>query len=80
MSQHGFARDMDFNLVSQDGRSMVFLLTANQETQKKYPFLFELAITYIIEQDTVTVGYTVKNTGTELLYFSIGGHPAFALE
>ena len=43
MSQHGFARDMDFNLVSQSEDELLFELKENEETLAKYPFSFVLA-------------------------------------
>ncbi len=77
MSQHGFARDMDFTMIKSDVDSMWFKVTDNEETRKKYPFPFELKIGYKLKDDKVKVIWKVKNTGTEDMYFSIGGHPAF---
>ncbi|MCR5416915.1 MAG: aldose 1-epimerase family protein [Pseudobutyrivibrio sp.] len=77
MGQHGFARDMDFELVSQTENELVFKLTENAETKAKYPFDFVLIINYILSDDTVKVGWKVENTNDSTMYFSIGGHPAF---
>ncbi|SFB68259.1 aldose 1-epimerase family protein [Butyrivibrio sp. YAB3001] len=77
MSQHGFARDMDFHLVKSDEHSLWFELKENDETLKKYPFYFGLRIGYKIKDDKVKVIWKVKNTGNRSMYFSIGGHPAF---
>ena len=40
MGQHGFARDMDFSLLSQTGDELVFELRDNEATHAKYPFSF----------------------------------------
>lgn len=45
-----------------------------------YPFDFQIGLIYIIDESGLKVQYTVKNTGTEDMYFSIGGHPAFLTE
>ena len=42
MSQHGFARDMEFTLESQNEEEIWFELKENEETLKKYPFEFRL--------------------------------------
>lgn len=76
MGQHGFARDMDFNLIEQSETSAVFLLSSTSETMKQYPFKFELTITYTLNEKVLTVEYNVTTTSDEML-FSIGGHPAF---
>ena len=46
LSQHGFARDMDFELVSQSETEVLFRLESNEETLAKYPFPFRLEIGY----------------------------------
>lgn len=77
LGQHGFARDMDFTLVSKTDNEIVFSLKSNSETLKVYPFDFELIIKHKIEDNKVRVFWKVVNTGSDTMYFSIGGHPAF---
>lgn len=80
MTQHGFARDMEFGVFAQTETSVTFLLEQNEETMKKYPFEFELYIKYEIVENKVFVKYTVVNSGNDNMFFSIGGHPAFNIE
>ena len=77
MGQHGFARDMEFSLVSQSDKDMYFKLMSDESTLQKYPFAFTLIIGYILEDDRVVVSWRVDNTNDETMYFSIGAHPAF---
>ena len=77
MGQHGFARDMDFDLASVADNQLSFKLTDDSTTHEKYPFSFELIITYTLKDNTVNVGWQVRNTNDETMYFSIGAHPAF---
>src|SRR5699024_7785261 len=77
MSQHGFARDMTFDIIHQTDTSVSFLLTSTEETLKKYPFLFSLTVTYTLVDTKVVVDYKVENTGKKEMYFSIGAHPGF---
>lgn len=77
LTQHGFARDMDFELIMERPDELRYRLTDNEETRKKYPFPFCLEIGYRIEGKQIEVQWEVKNTGDEEMYFQIGAHPAF---
>lgn len=77
MSQHGFARDSEFNCVEQSKDKLVFELRDSEESLQKYPYHFALKITYVIDGNSVKVIWEVTNTGEEAMSFAIGGHPAF---
>lgn len=79
MSRHGFARDNHFAVKEHDSRSVTFSLLPNEETKKQFPFDFELELKYTLNGKTLLLDYTVRNTGTAEMPFSIGAHPAFAL-
>lgn len=77
MSQHGFARDMDFEEISKTENKHHYMLKYNEGTLKKYPYKFELHVIYEIIGDTLTVTYKVKNIDDKTICFGLGGHPAF---
>ncbi|MCR5671185.1 MAG: aldose 1-epimerase family protein [Butyrivibrio sp.] len=77
MSQHGFARDMVFTLVSKDDSSITFELKETEETLEKYPFAFRLYCSYELIDNKVIVSWRVINPNCFKMYFSIGAHPAF---
>lgn len=78
MSQHGFARDRDFILEHSNANSALFSLTYDEESLQIYPFEFKLYIRYLLSGNSVTVDYEVVNLSkSEVMYYSIGGHPAF---
>lgn len=77
MGQHGFARDMEFQLKSQSAHEIWFTLESNEDTLRKYPYPFLLELGYELREKTVAVKWNVKNSGQKRMYFSIGGHPAF---
>lgn len=79
LSRHGFARDMEFQLVEKTENSAVFSLESNEETLKKYPFEFELQLIYTLENTSLKIEYVVINKGDSKIPFSIGAHPAIAL-
>jgi galactose mutarotase-like enzyme len=77
MTQHGVARDNDFEWVVRDESSAALVLTDNDETRKRYPFAFRLAVTFALNESDLDVTFEVANTGGEMLPASIGAHPAF---
>jgi galactose mutarotase-like enzyme len=79
LPRHGFARDMEFRVEKQSVKEITMLLVSNEETRLNYPFDFEFRIRYQLLGDELSTEYQVSNTGTENLYFSVGGHPAFRL-
>ena len=80
MGQHGFARDMEFEVSEKTDDYAVFVLASSDVTLQKYPFEFKLFISYKLEGDSVVVGWKVENTGKEDMPFAIGAHPAFNCE
>lgn len=79
LSRHGFARDMDFEIIQQTQSSVTFSLASSEETLKMYPFHFELQITYTLLDNGIEIAYKVSNKNETAMPFSIGAHPAFAL-
>lgn len=77
MSQHGFARDMEFEMTRCGEDEIHFTLLYNEETLLKYPFCFKLEIGYKLVERSVSVMWKVINLDNKKMYFSIGGHPAF---
>jgi galactose mutarotase-like enzyme len=79
LAKHGFARKMEFELVEEKTESLTFLLKETPETLKQYPFRFQLFIMYLLEGNRLSHIFKVENPNDEMMYFSIGGHPAFNL-
>ena len=77
LSRHGFARDREFEVETQSTGAITFLLKSDAASLAVYPFAFELRVGYSISDATLTTTYRVSNPADSLLYFSIGGHPAF---
>ena len=79
MKQHGFARDMEFEEVFKSEDKVKYCLKYNEETLKKYPFKFELNITYKIDnlENSISTIYEVKNIDDKEIIFGLGAHPAF---
>lgn len=79
LSQHGFARDRVFEAIEVTNESIRFLLKADYESHKFYPFDFDLYLSYKLAKNWLWIDYEVVNTDEKEMWFSIGGHPGFAL-
>ena len=77
LGQHGFARDMDFTLVSSSDTEARFRLEASEETLEKYPYPFVLEIAYRLHGNSLDVIWEVTNPSDSDIFFQIGAHPAF---
>jgi galactose mutarotase-like enzyme len=79
LSRHGFAREMEFELIDKQENSATFSLVSSPETKEKYPFDFDLHLIYTLENKSLNIEYKVFNKGESKMPFSIGAHPAFDL-
>jgi len=77
LDQHGFARDLEFVCIKSEADEVQFLLGTTKESFLKYPFLFNLIVTYKVEENQLHFKATVKNIDQKDMYFSFGWHPAF---
>lgn len=77
MSQHGFARDMDFELTYETSSSLHYQLKSTEETKKVFPFDFILRIDYTLGDNWLSVAWYVENYSDKEMPFQIGAHPAF---
>nr|WP_308255868.1 aldose epimerase [Geminocystis sp. GBBB08] len=80
LKQHGFARDLPWEVISQStdtSAKLVLALKSNAETLKVYPFEFELKFTYKLEGNKLTIEQLYENKSGEKMPFSVGFHPYF---
>ena len=77
LKQHGFARNVDFELIEHHATSMLFELKSSPSSLEVYPYQFRLLVGYELLENQIKIIYTVENTDNQPIYFSIGGHPGF---
>lgn len=77
LGQHGFARDMDFTLVSSSDTEVRYRLESSDETLAKFPYPFVLEIAYRLRGNMLDVIWEVANPSEGDIWFQIGAHPAF---
>lgn len=79
LNRHGFAREQMFHIIHRDDQLASFTFASDEKTRLCYPFDFILQVNYHLNGSSLTVNYVVHNTGQEAMFFSLGGHPAFAV-
>ena len=80
MPQHGFAREMPWQVIDQNtdsGASLTLRLTSNSATKKVYPFDFEVDFIYQLQGDHLSITQRYTNLSSEKMPFSTGLHPYF---
>ena len=73
------AREKTFSVEASNQKSASFLLASDEDTLAVFPFHFEFRVLYELRKATLNVTYEITNDSDEELFFSVGGHPAFAL-
>ena len=76
---HGFARKQTHTLIKSGRSNARFELCENAQTLERYPYPFKLETEYVLMKNGYGVRFTVTNTGTESMPFSIGSHPAYMI-
>lgn len=82
MLQHGFARDLPWQLEALEGGSGISLtLRSSAATQQSYPFAFELNLEYRLEPGALAIRVRVVHAAsaaeTLAMPFAFGLHPYF---
>lgn len=78
LKQHGFARDMYFEMAHQLSETITFSCKSDNYTRRSYPFDWILEIMYTLKFNTLITTAKVKNLSVKRkMLFSIGFHPAF---
>ena len=78
LGRHGFARDVEHEVVAQGESSVTFEIRDTAQTREIFPYAFRLNMTYALTGEaSLTQTFRVENTGDVTLPFSVGGHPAF---
>lgn len=77
-TQHGFARDREFQVVEQKSDQVVLEQHDDAQTWQAYPFAFQLIVTFTLNSGQVDIQYEVTNPAADhSLIYAIGAHPGF---
>ncbi len=76
--KHGFGQRVEYDVAERKEDAIRFHIRDTDATREKYPFSFVLEISYTLQEDGILEEWSVTNTGDKPMYFSLGGHAAFA--
>ena len=74
IQQHGFARNLDWEVVEQDGDSVVFSLKESEYTLAMWPHKFEARYSVTLTEDSLDTDFTVTNTDDKAFDFTAALH------
>lgn len=74
---HGLVRYADLTVTESGPDSVTYQLISNADTLRQYPFPFCYTMRYRVAGNRLVMHTTVENTGSERMYFAVGGHPGF---
>ncbi len=80
LQQHGFARELPWQVIDQQtesNASLTLRLNSTAATKALYPFDFQVDFTYQLQGNTLTIQQRYTNLSTERMPFSTGLHPYF---
>lgn len=83
LKQHGFARDLPWQVVQQETQNAAELtlsLTSNDKTRSVYPFDFQLTFTYRLHGHILDIQQRLTNLSGQPMPFSLGLHPYFLVK
>ncbi|BAZ42971.1 aldose 1-epimerase [Calothrix sp. NIES-4101] len=81
LKQHGFARDLAWEVVGQEANAnsatLTLRLASSESTKQVYPFDFEVIFSYKLQGNTLDISQTYQNKSDVLMPCSFGFHPYF---
>lgn len=83
LKQHGFARDLPWQVTQQDVKdsaSLTLELSNTEATLAQYPFAFKLAFTFKLRGHILELQQRFTNLADQAMPFSTGLHPYFWVE
>lgn len=79
LGQHGFARNLAFDVVDRAADSVRLRLDATAATRAAYPFEFSLMLAVRVAPGRLLLDATVENRDDRELPFGLGYHPYFVV-
>lgn len=80
LEPHGFVKNTLFEVAYLDNNKITLSKTYDKFSLSKYPFKFELLISYMINNNSLNIEFEIINLDDKDITFSIGIHPGFTFE
>ena len=79
ITQHGFGRDLEWQVQPESATSVSFTLTPNDYTKKMYPWDFKCTVRYTLNGASLKKEHITENCSGSTMYYEVGGHDAYNL-
>lgn len=79
MPKHGFVRQAEWQVSSRTEQSVTFAHEQTPEEAAMFPWPYRVEVEYRLEERRLCTTFRVYNTGSETMFFQMGGHPGFHL-
>lgn len=80
LNQHGFAREMEFEVLDHQSDFCQLKLSSDANSLRRYPFSFELIVSYRVLENGVAAWFEIKNISEKAMSYNFGGHPGFLIK
>ena len=79
ITQHGFGRDLEWQVQPESATCVSFTLTPNDYTKKMYPWDFKYTVRYTLNGASLKKEHITENCSGSTMYYEVGGHDAYNL-
>lgn len=79
IQQHGFARNVDWDVLDQSESKLVLQLTENDYTMSMWPYAFKATYTVTLGDDAMQTELNVTNTGDKAFDFTAALHSYWSI-
>jgi glucose-6-phosphate 1-epimerase len=80
IQQHGFARNLDWDIAEQTDDMVVFTLRENDYTMEMWPYKFLATYTVTLAGDSLKTDFSVTNTDSKAFDFTAALHSYWSVE
>ena len=78
--RHGFARNMDWQVIRQSESKIVFELLSNKQTKLLWPYHFRALYKIELNEHDISLSLTIRNTDNKPFSFTAALHSYFKVE
>lgn len=72
--RHGLVRGAEFSVAAREDNMILMRIASSAAMKDAFPFPFVFSVEYTLEPEGLAVAFTVENTGSEPMPFSVGNH------
>ena len=79
ITQHGFGRDLEWQVGREGDTCVAFRLEPSEFTKKMYPWDFVCTVRYTLDGASLKKEHITENRSDTAMYYEVGGHDGYTL-